>query len=236
MFHFFRLWFGALARCFRSRRDLLLENLAFRQQLSALKRRHPKPKLGLYDKLFWVTALRFWPEWKRSLMIVTPETVVRWHRTGFRRYWSLVSGVRNRVGRKKFSKDVQDLIFRLVAENPSWGAPRIHGELLMLGFDISERSVSRWMKRAPRDPEPGRRWLAFLRNHREAIAAMDFFTVPTITFGLLYCDIRRLRQKFVSSARRAPCNAASKAAIVRRHPNRPGLRFRSSPHFRSSSG
>jgi len=123
----------------------------------------------------------------RQLPIVTPETVVRWHRTGFRRYWSLVSGVRNRVGRKKFSKDVQDLIFRLVAENPSWGAPRIHGELLMLGFDISERSVSRWMKRAPRDPEPGRRWLAFLRNHREAIAAMDFFTVPTITFGLLYC-------------------------------------------------
>jgi putative transposase len=72
-------------------------------------------------------------------------------------------------------------------ENPTWGAPRIHGELLMLGFDLCERTISRWMKRAPRDPEPAQRWLAFLRNHREAIAAMDFFTVPTITFRVLYC-------------------------------------------------
>jgi transposase InsO family protein len=75
----------------------------------------------------------------------------------------------------------------MVAENPTWGAPRIHGELLMLGFDVSERTISRWVRRAPRDPEPAKRWLAFLRNHREAIAAMDFFTVPTVTFGVLYC-------------------------------------------------
>ena len=75
----------------------------------------------------------------------------------------------------------------MVADNPSWGAPRIHGELLMLGFDVSETTISRWMKRAPKDPQPAKRWLAFLRNHREAIAAMDFFTVPTLTFGVLYC-------------------------------------------------
>jgi hypothetical protein len=75
----------------------------------------------------------------------------------------------------------------MVVENPTWGAPRIHGELLMLGFDISERTISRWMRRAPRDPEPPKRWLAFLRNHREALAAMDFFTVPTVTFAALYC-------------------------------------------------
>ena len=79
------------------------------------------------------------------------------------------------------------MIFRMVRENPTWGAPRIHGELLRLGFDVSERTISRWMKRAPRNPEPAKRWLAFLRNHREAIAAMDFFSVPTITFGVLYC-------------------------------------------------
>ena len=79
------------------------------------------------------------------------------------------------------------MIFRMVVENPTWGAPRIHGELRMLGFDVSERTISRWMKRAPRDPEPARRWLTFLRNHREAIAAMDFFTVPTITFSALHC-------------------------------------------------
>jgi len=87
------------------------------------------------------------------------------------------------VGRKHISKELRQLIWRMVAEDPTWGAPRIHGEL---GFDISERTVSRWMKRAPRDSEPAKRWLTFLRNHREAIAAMDFFTVPTITFGLLH--------------------------------------------------
>jgi putative transposase len=139
------------------------------------------------DKLFWVSARRFWSAWRQSLIMVTPETVVRWHRAGFSLYWSLISRVRNRVGRPKLSKDVRDLIFQMVAENPSWGAPRIHGELLLLGFDVSERTISRWMKRAPGDPKAARRWLSFLRNHREAIAAMDFFTVPTVTFGLLYC-------------------------------------------------
>ena len=90
-------------------------------------------------------------------------------------------------GRKRIWKEVRDLIFRMVDENPTWGVPRIHGELLMLGFAVSERTISRWMRRAPRNPEPAKRWLAFLRNHRQAIAAIDFFTVPTITFGVLYC-------------------------------------------------
>src|SRR5712671_2936392 len=186
MFNFSRLCVGLLARCFRSPRRLLLENLALRQQLAVLKRRQARPTLLPFDKLFWVLACRLWSDWKKSLLVVTPEAVVRWHRAGFRLYWSFISKVRKRVGRKRLSKEVKDLIFRVVAENPTWGAPRIHGELLMLGFDVSERSISRWMKRAPRDPEPGRRWLAFLRNHREAIAAMDFFTVPTVTFSLLY--------------------------------------------------
>ena len=91
------------------------------------------------------------------------------------------------MGRKCVSKELRELIFRMVAENPTWGAPRIHGELKMLGFDISERTVLRWMRKAPRNPEPAKRWAAFLSNHREAIAAMDFFTVPTLTFGVLYC-------------------------------------------------
>jgi putative transposase len=151
------------------------------------KRRNRRPKLAVLDKLFWVLARGFWSDWEKSLLVVTPETVVRWHRAGFRMYWSMISKVCKRVGRRRISNEVRDLIFRMVAENPTWGAPRIHGELLMLGFDVCERSISRWMKRAPRDPEPARRWLAFLRNHREAIAAMDFFTVPTVTFKLLYC-------------------------------------------------
>src|ERR1035441_4261070 len=90
-------------------------------------------------------------------------------------------------GRKPVSKEIRVLIFQMVAENLTWGAPRIHGELLKLGFDLSEPTVSRWVRRAPRPPDSARRWLIFLRNHREAIAAMDFFTVPTLTFGVLYC-------------------------------------------------
>ena len=186
MFRFFRLSLGLLIRFLRSRHSLLLENLALRQQLTALKRKHPKPRLGTIDRLFWVLARRFWPAWKRCLLIVTPETVVRWHRAGFRLYWNLISKLR-KCGRKRISKQVRELIFRMAEENSTWGAPRIHGELLKLGFQISERTVSRWMKRVPRNLDPARRWLAFLRNHREAIASMDFFTVPTFTFGILYC-------------------------------------------------
>ncbi|HVS89975.1 MAG TPA: integrase core domain-containing protein [Candidatus Acidoferrum sp.] len=187
MFRSIGLCLGTLVRLLRARRNLLLENLALRQQLAVLKRRHPRPRLELLDKIFWVAVRRFWSGWQQSLIAVTPETVVRWHRAGFRFYWRLISRVRKPAGRRRVSKEVRDLISRMVAENPTWGAPRIHGELLMLGFDVSERIISRWMKRAPRDPEPAKRWLAFLRNHREAIAAMDFFTVPTITFGVLYC-------------------------------------------------
>ena len=184
MFPLILLCFALL---FRKRGSLILENLVLRQQLAVQKRRRRRSPLHAVDKLFWVVVRRFWPEWKRSLIVVTPETVVRWHRAGFRMYWRLISRVRRSMGRKPTPKEVRELIFRMVRENPTWGAPRIHGELLMLGFDISERTISRWMKRAPRDPAAAKRWLAFLRNHREAIAAMDFFTVPTITFGVVYC-------------------------------------------------
>jgi putative transposase len=187
MFNLSLLCFGALVRLFRSRGNLVVENFVLRQQLAVLKRRRPRPGLNICDKLFWVAVRRFWSGWKQALIIVTPETVVRWHRVGFRLYWKLISRVRNRVGRGQISKEIRELIFRMVRENPTWGAPRIHGELLMLGFAVSERTVSRWMRRAPRDPEPSKRWLAFLRNHREAIAAMDFFTVPSITFRVIYC-------------------------------------------------
>jgi hypothetical protein len=140
----------------------------------------------MLDKLLWVAARRFWLGWKQSLIVVTPETVVGWHRASFRLYWRLISRARTQVGRRLASREVRKLIFRMRVENPTWGAPRIQGELLMLGFDLSERTISRWVKRAPRDPEPAPRWLTFLRNHREAIAEMEFFTAPTITFGVLY--------------------------------------------------
>lgn len=130
-----RLLLGLFRRCLYSRRDLLLENLALRQQLLALQRRKPKPRLARIDRLFWVAVRRLWPKWKQALVIVTPETIVRWHRTGFRLYWNWLSRHRVVVGRKRISKELRDLIFRMVAENPTWGAPRIHGELLKLGFD-----------------------------------------------------------------------------------------------------
>src|ERR1700674_3654179 len=183
----FGLLTGSILRAFRSRRSLLLENLVLRQQLTVLKRKRRRPRLMIFDKLVWVLARRFWCGWKEVLIIVTPETVVRWHRAGFRLCWKLISKARRSIGRRQTPKEVRELIFRMVGENPTWGAPRIHGELLMLGFDISERTISRWMKKAQRDPEPAKRWLAFLRNHREAIAATDFFTVPTLRFSLLYC-------------------------------------------------
>src|SRR6202795_4246322 len=187
MLDIIRLLVGAILRLFRTRRNLLLENLALRQQLAVLKRKHPRPKLAAFDKLFWTAASRSWPQWKQALIVVTPDTVTRWHRAGFRLYLRLISKNRKPVGRRQTPREVRQLIFSMVVENPTWGAPRIHSELLMLGFDVSEPTISRWMKRAPKDPEPVKRWQTFLRNHREAIAAMDFFTVPTITFGVLYC-------------------------------------------------
>jgi putative transposase len=158
-----------------------------RQQVLVLARHRPRPRFPNADRFLWVMLRRFWSRWQRALILVQPETVVGWHRTGFKLYWTWLSRHRKRAGRKCVSRELRELIFHMVAENRTWGAPRIHGELKMLGFAISERTVLRWMRKAPRNPHPAKRWMAFLSNHREAIAAMDFFTVPTLTFGVLYC-------------------------------------------------
>ena len=117
-------------------------------------------------------------------MVVKPETVVGWHRAGFRWYWRFLS--RRRVGRPTITSELSNLIRSMAAENPTWGAPRIHGELLKLGFVISESTVSRYLAQGTSPRDSGQRWLTFLKNHREAIAAMDFFTVHTATFRVLY--------------------------------------------------
>jgi putative transposase len=187
MFRLLRLVVESFCRCFCSRRDLLLENLALRQQLAIFKQRKQRPALVWLDKLFWIGMKRMWSKWKNCLVLVTPETVVRWHRAGFRSYWGWRSRHAIGCGRRRISRELRELIFQMVTENPTWGAPRIHGELLKLGFDVSERTVSRWVLRAPKKPDASRRWKAFLSNHREAIAAMDFFTVPTLGFSVLYC-------------------------------------------------
>jgi hypothetical protein len=169
----------------RSRVGLALEVLALRQQVAVLKRKHPRPPLKAYDRLFWIALRRLWPGWKQVLVIVKPETVVGWHRAAFRRYWRWRS--RRRPGRPRIADELRTLIHRLAQENPGWGAPKIHGELLELGFEICERTVARHLRRVRRRGDPAKNWLTFLENHREVIVALDFFTVPTLTFQLLYC-------------------------------------------------
>src|SRR6478736_3582 len=170
---------------FRTRRDTALEILALRHQVAVLKRKRPQPPLNSVDRLFWATLRRIWTRWTDVLVIVKPETVVGWHRAGFRLYWRWRS--RPRGGRPKLSEEVRTLIRRMASENSAWGAPKIHGELLKIGFEISERTVARYLQRLRRRGDPAKRWLAFLANHREVIVAFDFFTVPTLTFQLLYC-------------------------------------------------
>jgi hypothetical protein len=120
----------------------------------SLKRRNSRPHLNRVDRFFWVVVKHMWSKWKQALVIVTPETVVRWDRAGFRLYWRWRSRHRCIHGRKPLTKQTRELIFRMVAENPTWGASRIHGELLKLGFDVSERTVSRWVQRAPKNLNP----------------------------------------------------------------------------------
>jgi transposase InsO family protein len=166
----------------RSQRELALENLALRQQLAVLKRTSKRPTLTNADRTFWVALSRLWPDWQDALILVKPETVIRWHRKGFKLYWTWKS--RNRGGRPRIDTEIRTLIRRMARENPTWGAPRIHGELLKLGFKVSEATVSRYMPR--RRKPPSQTWRSFLRNHVHDLVSIDFFVVPTATFRVLY--------------------------------------------------
>ena len=165
----------------RTHRALAIKNLALRQQLAALKHRHPRPRLTDADRLFWVVLSRIWAGWRESLHIVQPGTVVRWHRQGFRYYWRWKSRHR---GRPRIDPEIRQLIRCMCRANPLWGAPRIHGELLKLGIDVSETTVSKYIikRRGP----PSQTWRTFLANHAKEIIALDFFTVPTATFRILF--------------------------------------------------
>ncbi len=166
----------------RSQSDLAIENAALRQQLALFKEKRPRPQLHGADRAFWVVLRRVWSGWANALIIVKPETVVRWHRAGFKSYWRWKS---RKVGRPRVEPGIPALIRRMIREN-DWGAPRIHEELLKLGYDVSERTVSRYLPRKPASPDAIERWKVFLRTHRDAIGGMDFLTVPTVTFGVLY--------------------------------------------------
>ena len=186
MIPFFLGFLPCLSAFFRSRYSLGLEIIALRQQLGIFKRRLPRPRMRIQDRIFWILLRRLWPAWSQVLIIVKPETVVAWHRAGFRLFWRLRSQAKS-FGRPKVDPELRSLIRRMVKENPSWGAPRIHGELLKLGFEVSERTVSRYLRRVSPAEQARKLWGTFLGNHREVITAMDFFTVPTLTFRVLYC-------------------------------------------------
>jgi putative transposase len=177
------LLLGFFRSALEERRNLALENLALRQQLAVLKRTQKRPAIRDKDRLFWVWLSRFWREWRESLVIVKLETVVGWHRKGFRLYWKKLSR-RQYGGRPTVDPKVKALIIQMAEANPLWGAPRIHGELLKLGIEISERTVSRLIPK-PRKP-PSQTWRAFLDNHLNEIFSLDFLTVPTATFRVLF--------------------------------------------------
>src|SRR5438128_10725629 len=180
----FKLILGVLASLFRSRAKLEAEILVLRQQINVLRRRASKrPHLNNTDRFLFVWLYRWFPSVLGAIAIVRPETIVRWHRAGFLAYWRWRS--RNRVGRPKVSIELRTLIGEMSRANRFWGAPRIHGELLKLGFKVAQSTVARYMCRRFGPPSQG--WRTFLGNHAQGIAAVDLFVLPTITFQTLYC-------------------------------------------------
>jgi hypothetical protein len=169
------------------------------------------------DRIFWVLLSRLWTSWRHSLQLVRPETVVGWHRQGFRRYWAWKS--RRRSGRPMISRELRDLIRRMSISNPLWGAPRIHGELLKLGLTVSQATVSKYMLRHRRPPSQA--WRTFLKNHAKDVIALDFFTVPAATFRVLFVLVmlthsrRRLVHLNVTEHPTAELDGAATARGVR---------------------
>jgi len=174
------LLFAGLA-FFRTRRRSAIEILALRHQLGVLKRSVKRPRLTDADRGLWVLLSRRWAGWSDALIMVKPATVIGWHRAGFRRYWTWRS--RPKGGRPGIDPEVRALIKRMATAN-LWGAPRIHGELLKLGIRISEATVSKYLPR--RRKPPSQTWRSFLENHVDTLVSVDFFTVPTVLFHVLF--------------------------------------------------
>jgi putative transposase len=175
--------FGTLFSALKFQRALALENLALRHQLDVLQRNAKRPRLTNRDRTLWVILSRVWTDWRTSLTLVQPDTVVRWHRRGFRMYWRWKSRPRW-PGRRKVPKEILGLIRQMSRDNSLWGAPRIHGELLKLGITVSQATVSKYMARHRKPPSQS--WRTFLTNHAKDIVSVDFFTVPTATFRVLF--------------------------------------------------
>ncbi len=184
MFKCLRILVSTLRSVIRPHRELILQNLALRQQLAVFNHRYPRPRLKESDRLFWVLLSRSWCNWRTALQVVQPATAVRWHRQGFYDYWRWKSRGR---GRPKLDLEIRALIRRKCLSSPGWGAPRIHGELLTLGFELSEAVVSKYMVRRLHPTSPTCR--VFLNNHINEIIFLDCFTVPTATFRILFVSV-----------------------------------------------
>jgi len=175
--------FSALRAFFRPRREVVLENLVLRHQLEVALRVNPRPRLKARDRVFWVWLSRLWPGgWRRQLRVVRPETVIGWHRKGWRLYWTWRS--RPRLGRPRLGQEVRELIAEISRDNPLWGAERIRGELLKLGIVVSNRSIRRYRWRQS-SPTGSQRWRTFLANEMKGIWAADLFVVQTVGFRTL---------------------------------------------------
>ena len=170
----------------RDRAELAAENLGLRQQLAVLERTMKRPRLRNRDRLFWVWLSRIWTDWRSVLVIVQPDTVVRWHRQGFKLYWRWKSRG-GKVGRPRVDAEIRKLIRRMSLENPTWGTPRIRSELRLFGYTVAKATVDRYRIRH-RKP-PSQTWRTFLGNHVRDVVAVDFFTVPTATFRILFAFI-----------------------------------------------
>jgi hypothetical protein len=168
------------------RSQLVLENLALRQQLAILSRQRPQPRLRRRDRLFWIALSWLYAGWRSALVVVQPQTVVRWHQQSFRLWWRWRSRTK-RVGRPLLDREVRALIARMSRDNPTWGSPRIQAELRLLGHEFAEATVAKYRPRQ-RKP-PSQNWKTFLRNHVGTLAAMDFFVVPSVSLHLLYVFI-----------------------------------------------
>src|ERR1700687_1008879 len=178
-----RLIFWTLVDLMRARATLEAEIWVLRQQISVVRRAAPRRQsFGIFDRLIFVSLYRLFPKASDALAIVKPDTIIRWHRAGFRAYWRWKS--RGRGGRPTVPPEIRKLIREMSIANALWGAPRIHGELLKLGIEIGQTSVAKYMARRPGPPSQG--WKTFLHNHDDGIVAMDLFVVPTISFRLLY--------------------------------------------------
>jgi hypothetical protein len=175
----------ATAAVFKPKARLIAENLCLRQQLVVLKRRQKRPSLRDRDRRFWVVASRCFDGWREMLLIIQPETVLRWHRKGWRAYWRWRSRQRRGGGRRRIPLELRELIRRMASENPLWGQQRIQGELAGLGFTICARTVAKYMRR-PWNGQPSPNWRQFLTHHAKEIWACDLFTVQTIWFRTLY--------------------------------------------------